>query len=98
MFSGVSDGESPSESHDNEADPDDVWVLQAQPKPSNSMTSKIRNTAQQPLQPPNPLGKKHALKKYDQFALNTIAAFGEVSDHILPQLRDFMKFLFKKYE
>ena len=64
----VSDGESPSESHDNEADQDDVWVLQAQPKSNNTSnitTSKMRNNTQlqqpmQNLQPSNPLGKRHA--------------------------------------
>ena len=30
------------------------------------------------------LGKKHALKKYDWFALNILAAFREVPDQILP--------------
>ena len=68
----VSDGESPSESHDNEADQDDVWVLQAQPKSNNNSnitTSKMRNNTQlqqpmQTLQPSNPLGKRHALKIY----------------------------------
>ena len=31
------------------------------------------------------IGKKHALKKYDQFALQILAAFvGEVQDQILP--------------
>ena len=69
----VSDGESPSESHDNEADQDDVWVLQAQPKSNNTSnitTSKMRNNTQlqqpmQTLQPSNPLGKRHAIRIYD---------------------------------
>ena len=33
------------------------------------------------------IGKKHALKKYDQFPLNT--AFGEVMDQILPPVVQF---------
>ena len=32
----------------------------------------------------NTIGKKHALKKYDQFALNTSCFFGELPDKILP--------------
>ena len=42
-----------------------------------------------------PIGEKHALKKYDQFVLNT-SYFGEVPDQILPQLCNFMKFLLQK--
>ena len=34
----------------------------------------------------NAIGKKHALKKYDQFPLNTSCFWGEVMDQILPQL------------
>ena len=30
------------------------------------------------------IGKNHALKKYDQFSLNTSCFFGEVMDQILP--------------
>ena len=33
---------------------------------------------------PTVIGKKHALKIYDQFALKILAAFLEVSDQILP--------------
>ena len=33
----------------------------------------------------NGIGKKQALKIYDQFTLNILAAFGEVPDQILPQ-------------
>ena len=39
------------------------------------------------------IGKKHALKKYDQFALNT---FWEVANQKLPQLCNFTKFLLQK--
>ena len=39
------------------------------------------------------IGKKHALKIYDQFTLNTSTAFEEVPDPILPQLCNFMTFL-----
>ena len=38
------------------------------------------------------LGKKHALKKYAQFSLNTSC----FSDQILPQLCNFIKFLLQK--
>ena len=40
------------------------------------------------------IGKMHALKKYDHFAL-ILAAFGEVPDRILPQLCNFTKFLLR---
>ena len=45
------------------------------------------------------IGKKHALKKYDQFALNTsyVGAFGDVPDQLLPQFCKFTKFLLQKY-
>ena len=39
-----------------------------------------------------PIGKKHALKKYDQFALNTSCFLGAT----LPQLNNFTKFLLQK--
>ena len=42
------------------------------------------------------VGKKHAFKKYDQFALNTSCFWGEVPDQILPQLCNFTKFLSQK--
>ena len=41
------------------------------------------------------IGKKHALKKYDQFTLNT-SSFWEVPDKKLPQLCNFTKFLLQK--
>ena len=37
------------------------------------------------------IGKKHALKKYDQFALNT-SCFWEVLSQILPKMCNFNKF------
>ena len=46
------------------------------------------------LQFPN--GKKRALKKYDRFAINILAAFGEVPDQILNQLCNLTKFLLQK--
>ena len=42
-----------------------------------------------------PTGKKHALKKYDQFALNTSCFWGR-PDQIIPKLCDLMKFLLQK--
>ena len=47
----------------------------------------VSNIKQEPglNDPEEHIGKKHAFKKYDQFALNTIlAAFGEALDQILP--------------
>ena len=38
-----------------------------------------------------PIGKKHALKKYDQFTLNTSCFFGEVPHQILHQFTGSLK-------
>ena len=43
------------------------------------------------------IGKKHALKKYDHFALNTSCFWwGSNPYQILPQLCNFTKFLLQK--
>ena len=42
-----------------------------------------------------PIGKKHALKKYDQFAQNTSCFCGSTGSNI-PQLCNFTKFLLQK--
>ena len=42
------------------------------------------------------IGKKYALKKYDQFALNTSCLWGSTGSNITPVVCNLMKFLLQK--
>ena len=43
-----------------------------------------------------PVGRKHALKKYDQFALNTSCFWASTRSNIIPVMCNFMRFLLQK--
>ena len=78
----------PSDALDIGVNPGDlVGVIQTKDPMGNSKRWFVDNGESQGFLPAhilNPIGKKHALKKYDHFALNTSCFWGNARSNITP--------------